>query len=120
MPAINFNSRFADDVEAGRKRRTIRGRYIKPGEPLYFFTGQRTKTCRRLGEAVCRTCEPVMIGRDARLASGYWVKLNGMMLTSQEADRFAAVDGFESMADMVAFLSKRRGGLPMSGWVTTW
>lgn len=56
MVALNFEAQFADDVEDGRKRRTIRaprkdGRNPKAGDKAHLYTGMRQKGCRKLGEA---------------------------------------------------------------------
>jgi len=51
MPSVNYKKRFVPDVESGIKKQTIRKKRknpIKPGDKLYFFTGLRTKHCRRL------------------------------------------------------------------------
>jgi len=54
MPALNFQSRFADLVASGKKRQTIRPvrrHPIKAGDLLHLFTGMRTKRCKRLPSA---------------------------------------------------------------------
>ena len=56
MPLIGFKKEFADLVESGAKRQTIRAprkRPIKVGDTLYLYTGLRTKQCRKLGEGRC-------------------------------------------------------------------
>ena len=66
MPALNFKKQFADKVERGEKRQTIRalradGRNPQPGQTLFLYTGMRTKSCRKLGEAVCSSVEQIDI-----------------------------------------------------------
>lgn len=54
MPLFNFQKQFADAVERGEKRQTIRARRkIRPkiGQIAYLYTGARTKACRKLGES---------------------------------------------------------------------
>lgn len=51
MALLNFQKQFADLIEAGTKRQTIRAarKYpIKVGDKLYLYTGLRTKYCRKL------------------------------------------------------------------------
>lgn len=52
---INFKQQFAEMVESGEKRQTIRRerkghRQIGKGDHLKLYTGLRTKQCRLLGE----------------------------------------------------------------------
>src|SRR3954463_9681520 len=65
MPSLNFQARFADRVAEGSKRRTIRAgrkRLFKSGDNLAFFTGMRTKMCRRLRpNAPCRSASRIEI-----------------------------------------------------------
>lgn len=61
MVALNFKAQFADDVEEGRKRRSVRaprkdGRDLKKGDKLQLYTGMRQTGCRKLGDAEMRPC----------------------------------------------------------------
>ena len=70
MPSISFESWKALMVESGASRQTIRPerkRPIKAGDRLIFFTGQRTKACRRLGEATCEGVQAIKIEEAARI-----------------------------------------------------
>ena len=51
MPALNFKKQFAEKVETGEKRQTVRAkrkRAFVVGDKLYLYTGMRTKYCRKL------------------------------------------------------------------------
>lgn len=65
MPAYNFKKQFADDVESGKKRGTIRkmGKRKPPvvGEKIKLYTGMRTKACRLLAEPVCLEVSEIKI-----------------------------------------------------------
>ena len=65
MVAFNFQSRFADAVESGEKRQTIRLKArCKPGDTLQLYVGQRSKRCRLLGLGCCtdvRSCAITML-----------------------------------------------------------
>ena len=57
MPSLNFQERFAEMVERGEKRQTIRRvrkRPIDRSDTLYLYTGMRTKSCRLLKVASCQ------------------------------------------------------------------
>lgn len=117
MVALNFKSEFATPVETRRKRRTIRlprkdGRDPKVGNALQLYTGMRTASCRKLGDAVCRGITPVQIYRNM-------IVLDGRELTSKEASEFAQADGFGSFGDMAAWFQKTHG-LPFAGNLIEW
>ena len=66
MVAFNFKAQFADAVERGVKRQTIRairkdGRVPHIGSALQLYTGMRTKNCRKLKDAVCTNVWPITI-----------------------------------------------------------
>ena len=107
MPAYNFQGRFADDVEVGRKRQTIRQkrkRRTKKGDPLYLFTGMRTPHCRKLRDTTCRRVRPIQIGKNVIRVDGQSIKTN-----SAAAGRFARLDGFSGSAEMINWFRKTYG-----------
>ncbi len=116
MPALNFQARFADSVESGEKRQTIRrlrkdGRDPQVGDTLYLYTGMRTKACRKLGEVIC---ERVL---DVEIFGGGVVI--GRELASHEREQLAGQDGFESFAGMRDWFEKTHG-LPFRGKIYRW
>lgn len=130
MVALNFKAEFADDVEEGRKRRSIRsprkdGRVPKKGEPAHLFTGMRTKKCRKLRLATVTRVRPVEIDHTG-------VKLEGRALFAGDAPAyqgapdpeaydgdFARADGFDSFSDMADWFAKTHG-LPFKGNLIEW
>jgi hypothetical protein len=107
MPAYNFQARFALDVELGHKRQTIRKKRKRPtvpGDTLYLFTGQRSNGCRRLGEHVCKSVQPITIGL-------LYIDVNNKTIRvgSDEAYWLARADGFDSTAAFMLFFSKQYG-----------
>jgi len=91
MPALNFHKRFAAEVEMGHKRQTVRPARkwpIRADDRLVLYTGMRTKHCRRLNEAVCRSVEPVQISVNGAHVVPGEVRLSGRPL--------GAADGFDS------------------------
>ena len=120
MPALNFQKRFADAVESGAKRQTIRAprRDGRPsatvGARLYLYTGMRTKGCRKLGEAICtRTAQFVI---NPALA----IIIDGKVLHSAAAeDDFARADGFDDAPEMIQWFADTHG-LPFEGTLIEW
>lgn len=117
MVALNFKAQFADDVEHRRKTRSIRaprkdGRDPKPGDRLQFYTGMRTRACRKIGEADCVRVRPIQI-------TDKCIMLDGCPLNASRMGDFAKADGFESMADMLKFFDEQHG-LPFGGLLIEW
>lgn len=130
MVALNFMAQFADDVEDGRKRRSIRaprkdGRDPEAGTNLQLYTGMRQKGCRKLRETVARRVRPVMIDHMG-------IKLDGRPLWAGDAPAhqggvdpenydgdFARADGFASFTEMADFFEKTHG-LPFNGLLIEW
>ena len=111
MPALNFMKQFADAVESGEKRQTIRayrkdGLDPKVGDTLYLYTGMRTKQCRKLGEVKCKSVEPIYLS---------W---EGCDFTIHQ-ERWATNDGFDSFTHMLDWFEKTHG-LPFEGLIIKW
>jgi len=118
MPALNFKKQFAPDVESGKKHQTIRAgrkdcRNPQPGQTLYLYTGMRTKACRKLGEATCKSVDQVVIEESGVVAIG------PNILTIDERFRLAKADGFHYIDDFRNFFLKTHG-LPFYGFLIKW
>ena len=103
MPLLGFQKQFADLVESGEKRQTIRayrkdGRDPKVGDRLHLYAGLRTKQCRKLGEAVCGVSSSVFIYCTARGACR--IALHGVAMPVDQIESFAKSDGFDSSKAM--------------------
>lgn len=119
MPAFNFKARFADPICRGDKRQTIRklrvdGRQpARVGDRLTFYTGMRTKNCRRLAAGQCVDIQSITIaGADATM-------LGGVLQGAEQMGMLARADGFSGVADFLRFFEETHG-LPFSGWVIRW
>jgi hypothetical protein len=118
MPALNFQKQFAALVESGKKRQTIRayradGRDPSPGQWLFLYTGMRTKSCRRLGEAECDSVENIRISADGVRLGGTFTRCPALLHALAEAD------GFASWAELVEWFGGVRK-LPFSGLLIRW
>lgn len=112
MVAINFKNEFAEDVESGKKRQTIRKKArCKPGDALQLYTGMRTKKCRKLADAICTSVAPVTIDH-CSIYSGQMKLLN--------EDQIARDDGFEDFTAMAEWFEKQYGVLPFEGELIKW
>lgn len=116
MVAYNFKIQFADDVESGAKRQTIRAngrrRHARQGEALQLYTGQRTTSCRKLRDAVCVDACPIRIEENAILTFQF-CELH------TDLDAFAKQDGFPDWPAMRDFFAKAHG-LPFTGTLIRW
>lgn len=115
MPAFNFQTQFADDVENKVKGQTIRAKRKNrpaPGQIAHCFTGMRTKKCRRLGSW------PIYAVIDVKILEE-GVLLNGGALKDSELDAFAEADGFRNWPFMKTWFKKQHG-LPFSGDLIKW
>lgn len=139
MPALNFQSQWADAVEAGAilangfkldwvpyplrgccpKRTTMRRvrSDIRPGVTLHLFTGQRTKACRKIAEVLCLSVTPIGVLEDrVRLGDGPLIWTRG-----EDWERLARQDtaGLWSGDELRAYLRKTYG-LPFHGVLIGW
>lgn len=123
MPAFNFHKRFAAAVESGVKRLTIRhtARGAKRDDRAYLYTGQRTLSCRKLGEGKITDVLPIEIGRTA-CGEPYAAITRGNKqehLAHRDMDNLAKDDGFLSGEEMVAWFEGEYE-LPFSGFLIQW
>lgn len=118
MPALNFKKKFADDVERGIKRQTIRAprkdcRNPQPGQTLHLYTGMRTTFCRKLGEATCVSVEQIYISDQLD------IDLASRPLSFIEECEIIADDGFDTRQEFFDFFEKTHG-LPFNGFLIKW
>lgn len=113
MVAYSFKKQFIGPILAGLdgdvaldychpKRQTIRAvgrrRHARPGETIQIYTAMRTKQCRKLGEACCKSVEPIRIFVHANR-----IEVGGELLRGGELDDFARSDGFPDWLNMRGF-----------------
>jgi uncharacterized protein YqfB (UPF0267 family) len=126
MPTINFQERFAPDVESGRKRQTIRKRSQRRwqiGDTLYLYTGQRTHHCRLLGTATIRLVRLIFIDttRESIVLESWDAPGHPCLdlLSVYEARALARADGFATLDEFFVFF-ERTHGPRMSGHLISW
>lgn len=114
MVAYNFQAQFAPDVEAGRKRQTIRSegkrRHAQIGDTVQLYTGMRTKGCRQIGTGICTTSTYCAIREDG-ITLGNHPKVN--------IEEFARADGFRDFDHMKQWFRDTHG-LPFTGRLIAW
>lgn len=127
MPTLNFQARFADSVESGAKRQTIRKlgkRRWKAGDIAYLHTGQRLKhgdpRKRFLGVSVITQVHEFII-------DGPTMYIDDIQLTQQQMIDLARDDGFggkngeysSSVMEMRLWFFKTHG-FPFIGQLIKW
>lgn len=119
MPAISFQKQFAEPIRLGQKTTTIRqirkGRPIRVGDTLHFFTGMRTKRCERIGTARCVSVTPIEIFPDTGE-----ITLNGMPCARETIEALVHRDGFTSAKDFFAFFESKYGNDPGPMVLISW
>jgi len=124
MPALNYQERFAGLVECGVKLHSIRarrkdGRDPKAGEPIYHFTGMRTKKCRKLRDSTCTKVQEIEIRAYKRRHFGLIIVDGNPIHSLGEQCRLAQADGFESLLDFYQWF-KGTHGERFSGLLIHW
>ena len=122
MPGLNFHKRFADNVESGRKRQTIRAFRvipIKPGDMLYLYTGLRTKYARKLGQYPAKSVELIHMHFNTKNDDVVILK-ETVYSTQTELDQFAQADGFDDWQDLKAWWKKTHNKKVFKGTLTKW
>ena len=119
MVAYNFHAQFADTVASGEKCQTIRAprkdnRHAKRGDKLQLYTGMRTKSCRKLRDAVCHDSCVVRLEYDKA-----WTFEPQELFIGNDLERFAQSDGFACWSDMRDWFNETHG-LPFIGQMIRW
>ena len=98
MVAFSFKKQHAAAVESGDKTQTMRKgpQRAKVGDRLQLYTGQRTKACRKLGEAVCIAAIPVRFNPT-------FFALDNEPLDYDLREVMAIADGFKNWQKLVEF-----------------
>lgn len=114
MVALNFSPQFADDVASGKKTQTIRqSAKVKAGQAIQLYTGQRTKACRKLGDAECIDCTYVGL-------NGRGVTLGDKSKFPSAIDEFARADGFANYGAMWLWFSEKYETGSFTGYIIRW
>lgn len=117
MVAFNFQPDFADPIETSRKIQTVRcKKRAEAGDVLQLFTGQRTKSCRRLlplKTVICSVSDYCHLEQDG-------IVFGDKTLHPANVDEFAQMDGFRCFEDMLAWFQSRYGRRNFVGWVHRW
>lgn len=117
MVAINFNQRFANMVQSGKKRQTVRrsDHPAEAGKKLQLYTGQRTKDCRKLVYP-----DPVCLLTDYCAIRKHYITFGNRDLHPRSSDDFAKADGFENYDEMYRWFAERYEADEFVGKVIKW
>lgn len=132
MVAYSFQQRFVPAIESGAKPHTIRGprrRHARPGDELQLYAGMRTRSCRLIRRARCRSVLAIALRFGARpLVSlfplmekepGHLARV-GERIEVVDLDRFAVSDGFADFDDMARFWRDSHGASRFDGFIIIW
>ncbi len=75
-------------------------------DDLQLYTGQRTKKCAKIMDAMCTDVRPILINRGT-------LTIDGPVLLADTATRFAIADGFKDHAAMRSVSSERTRRKPI-------
>lgn len=122
MVAYNFMARFANSVEDGTKRQTIRAQGKRrppfPGEQLQLYTGMRTRDCRLLRSAPCLEVHPIameLTSSRVRILLGDVIR----ELEPDEVSQLAKDDGFATAEEFFAYFTEAHGAT-FGGYLIKW
>ncbi|MBD2429218.1 ASCH domain-containing protein [Phormidium sp. FACHB-1136] len=125
MVAYNFKPQFAPLIASGQKCQTIRAlgkrRHARAGDTLQLYTGQRTRSCRKLLDTVCTDAISIVMHphKMGEVVTGLSIYLGHAecALDAASVDALAKADGFESISEFVDFFRER---LPFEGVLIQW
>lgn len=97
MVAYSFKACFVPQIATGLKLQTVRAdrtRHARPCEPVQLYQGMRTRHCRKIvsPDPICTAVHPIVI--ETHIFGITQIELNGRKLDAEDAEAFAANDGF--------------------------
>lgn len=121
MVAFNFKECFADDVATGRKPGTIRqSKRCNIGDKIQLYKGQRTKNCRKLGDAICTGVCKIRVTDDCPWSiSEIEGEIHTRLVEGSNVRFFHEIDGFLNAMEFVDFF-RQHYGLPFNGYYHQW
>lgn len=126
MVALNFQKKFADDVENGIKLQTIRAPWkngkmpFEAGKKLQLYCGMRTKQCRKLGDAICTEVQGVRIRpRSIRLCDLDGSMFSELVFYPEMLNSIAQADGFKDWEALAQWFYETHD-LPFEGYLVKW
>lgn len=117
MVAYSFQRRFIEPILAGTKVGTIRAlstspsRHARPDSVLQLYYGMRTRHCRLIATAICRSVDPIRLqfaGEPQVIVGDPRAARDGpnpplVFDVKDSRDAFAQGDGFEDWAALAEF-----------------
>lgn len=117
---LNFKQKFADRVECGDKRQTIRrwrtdGKRMRPGDTLKLYTGLRTRNARLLRTATVESVASVRMDISENV-----IVVDGDRLDTERAAAFARADGFRCVSEMLDWFKNQYMSNDFEGYYVRW
>lgn len=121
MVAYSYKPRFVGRIKDGSKPQTCRGdrkRHARPGETMQLYTGMRTRQCRLIGTATCKSVEPIRFDFEAQTIQ---IGAEPPIEDLPDLNAFAVLDGFEDYRDLCEFWRANHKGVERwEGVLITW
>jgi hypothetical protein len=115
MVAFNFQSDFVPKIESGLKCSTIRRTMrCKIGDTMQLYTGQRTKDCQKIKDAICVGLAEVWITE-----GDIWEVVGRIGDLHPTGLRLHEQEGFINAQEFVNFF-KQKYTLPFKGYLHAW
>ncbi len=124
MVAYSFRPRFVGPILVGLGRdietwpgirpklQTIRAigkrRHARSGEMIQLYTGMRTKECRKIGDAECKSVHKIEMKIGTHTL---YIEVDGAHIKGGRLHEFAMFDGFDSGEDMLEFWHQEHSGV---------
>lgn len=121
MVEINIDEWSANDVRDGVVKEAIcRTRKCREGDNLQLHTGQGTKQCRKLRDAVCTAVRLIEIWENKVYIRDEELNYPAALYHPLALTKFAKETGFSSWDQMKRFVGINHGGLPFDGFLIRW
>lgn len=118
---LGFKKQFVPYILDGSKTHTIRAeRKLRPkvGEICHCYTGLRQKGAKLLGRWKCVRVQKIEISHSS--SGVFEVRLDGELLTVDEATALMRRDGFRGYAPLAQAAEFWAGNLPFFGVIIHW
>lgn len=128
MPTLNFQETFVEPIRSRTKKHTIRARGVrtyKVGDKLVLYTGQRTKSCKKISvESVVAIYDVQMFLAEDSVS--FDTEIGGLdenfcVIRNEKLDEFSVEDGFENWKALKSWFTEMWSGRKIfTGQIIIW